>query len=82
MIPTLATDPCGRAEKLRELRDSLVTGGRREEVEFIAGNGTRRKVRYSRADFARLDREIAEADEACARLNGKRGRRFVIGGRP
>lgn len=81
-IPTLTADPCGRAEALRAARDAVITGGHAEEVEQGSGNGARRRVRFSTADLARLDREIAEADAACYRLNGRRGRRFVIGGRP
>lgn len=81
-IPTLASDPCGRAEALREAKDKIVTGASVEEVEFMAGNGTRRRVKYGSANLASLDREIAQAEAACDRLNGRRERRFMVGGRP
>ncbi len=77
-IPTLSADPCARADALRAIRDNLISGSKAEEVDFMAGNGTRRRVRYGAADIARLEREIDLAQAAC---NG-RPRRFVIGGRP
>ncbi|MGR3804825.1 hypothetical protein [Marinibacterium profundimaris] len=70
-IPTMA-DPCGRAAALRALRDEVITGGGVVEIESESGNGLKRRVRYSTADLAGLDREIAAADAACG---GARPRR-------
>ncbi len=81
-IPTLEADPCGRAEALRALRDKILTGQAVEETEFEAGNGQRRKVRYSKANLSALEREIEHASNACNLTRGVRSRRFVIGGRP
>lgn len=80
-IPSVTTDPCGRADALRAVRDELIVGEGVQEVEFMGGNGTRRRVRYGTASLDRLDREIEQAQAACDRSKGKRGGRFVIGGR-
>ena len=80
-IPTLEGDPCGRAMKLREIRDNLISGGAVVEAEQEAGHGGRRRVKFSPASVGSLDREIAAADAACSALTGGRARRFAIGGR-
>jgi len=80
-IPSLETDPCGRAAALRAIKDQIITGGHVLEAEQEAGNGTRRRVKYSAANLDSLDREIMMAAEACALASGKRPRRFAIGGR-
>jgi hypothetical protein len=77
-IPTLSDDPCGRATALRAARDRIVTGGQAEEVQFTAGNGTARRVRYGAANLREINALIAEAEALCA----GRPRRMVIGGRP
>lgn len=80
-IPTLQADPCGRAAKLREIKDKVITGGSVVEAEQEAGHGGRRRVRFAAADLASLDREISAADAACALKSGGRPGRFAIGGR-
>jgi hypothetical protein len=77
-IPTLSEDPCGRAAALRAARDQIVIGGHAEEVQFTAGNGTTRRIRYSMANIRELNALLAEAEALCA----GRPKRFVIGGRP
>ena len=78
-IPTLEDDPCGRATKLRELRDQIMVGGGVIEMESEQGNGVRRRVRYSAANLERLEAEISAADNKCRVKNGKRPRRYAIG---
>lgn len=81
-IPSLAVDPCGRAEALRGIFDQLISGGAAVEVEFEQGNGTRRRVKYSGADKQAINRAIADAQAACDALGGVcKPRRFAIGGR-
>ena len=80
-IPTLELDPCGRATKLREIRDNIISGGAVVEAEQEAGHGGRRRVKFSPANVGSLDREIAAADAACSALTGGRAKRFAIGGR-
>ncbi len=71
-------DPCARAAQLREIRDKLITGQSLSEFETEAGNGVRRRARYSAADLDRLDREIRSAESACAISKGERPKRFAI----
>jgi len=80
-IPTLELDPCGRATKLREIRDNVISGGAVVEAEQEAGHGGRRRVKFSPANLGSLDREIASADAACSAKTGGRAKRFAIGGR-
>jgi len=80
-ITSLEADPCQRAVDLKAIRDEIITGGTAVEVEFQAGNGTRRHVKYSRADLDRLDALIAQADDACAIASGKRASRYALGNR-
>lgn len=77
-IPTLSDDPCGRAAKLRALRDQLITGGGVIEFESDHGNGVRRQVRYAQADLPRLDQEIAAAEVACGDARGARRRKSTF----
>lgn len=79
-IPSLESNPCGRLEALREIRDRVITGGQEIEAETEAGHGGRRRAKYSPANLEALDREIALAAEAC-NPNGARPRRYAIGGR-
>lgn len=70
-IPGLEWDPCGRLQRLREIRDQIVTGGATREVEFEAGpNGVRRRVHFEKSDLDRLDRLISEAEAACGTARG------------
>lgn len=57
--------PWERAEQLRAIRDDLITGKAVSEVGF--GDD---RVRYTRADMDRLDREIAEAEAASRQAFG------------
>ena len=77
-IPSLKDDPCGRADALRAQRDKLITGGGVAEMDTEAGNGVRRRVRFSAVDLARLDAEIRAADNACAVKSGKRPRNYAL----
>ncbi|MCR6673239.1 hypothetical protein [Devosia ginsengisoli] len=79
-IPTLDADPCGRAAALRAVIDKIATGGSATEVEFEAGNGTRRRVRYTQANLTVLNRLLMQAEAACSGNSG-RGKQFAIGGR-
>lgn len=78
VIPTLEVDPCARATALKAARDKIITGGGVAEYDFEAGNGVRRRVRYTAADLARLDGEIAAAENKCLLKSGKRPRRFAV----
>lgn len=71
-------DPCLRAKQLRAIRDDIMLGKNVAETDFEAGNGTRRRVKFSAANLTMLNREIADADAACAARNGGRPRRFAI----
>ena len=69
--------PCERAAQLRAIRDDLITGKAVSEVGF--GDD---RVRYTRADMARLDQEIASADAACREqmgLSPAPRRRYAMG---
>jgi hypothetical protein len=81
-IPSLEDNPCGRATKLREIRDRVIVGGSVIEAEQEAGHGGRRRAKFSPANLDALDREIAMADAACNLSSDGRPRRFAIGGRP
>lgn len=75
-----AEDPCARAERLRGIREALITGQAVAETSFNNGN----TVRYAKADLSALDREIAAADAACAIAQGApapKRRRFAMGAR-
>jgi hypothetical protein len=69
-IPTLADDPCGRAVALKAKRDEIAFGDGVAEIDMEHGNGV-----------PRLDKEIAAADQACDRKNGKRPARRVVAAR-
>lgn len=73
-----AEDPCARAERLRAVRDALMTG--QAVIETRYGD---RAVRYAQADRAGLDREIAAAETACMALSGATPKRtrFARGAR-
>ncbi|MEM0978420.1 MAG: hypothetical protein AAGJ34_12865 [Pseudomonadota bacterium] len=69
-IPSIDVDPCGRYEKLNEIRDRLITQKGVSEYELEQGNGVKRRVRYTAADLGRLDRQIADAERACVSRRG------------
>lgn len=77
-MPIEQDDPCVRARELRAVRDRLITGEGVVESEFSGGNGSSRRVRYTKADMTMLNSEIAAADAACARSRGQRPRRFAV----
>lgn len=77
-IPDLETHPCERAAALRARRDKIITGDNVSEYDAEHGNGVRRRVRYTAADLARLDQEIATAEAACRRKKGLRPKRFAV----
>lgn len=70
--------PCDRAERLRGIRDALITGDAVTETKF--GEDA---VKFAKADMAALNREIAAAEAACAASLGERPRRkrFAMGAR-
>ena len=70
-------NPCERARQLRAKRDEIIIGNGVLEYDSEQGNGVRRRVRYSSADLARLDREIAAAERLCRIQKGQRGARFA-----
>jgi hypothetical protein len=63
------TDPCARAQALREARWKLIAGGQPTSVEY-SSNETTRKVTYSAANLPTLDNEIARAEAECAAQTG------------
>jgi hypothetical protein len=71
-------NPCDRAERLRKVREAIVTGKGVSETEMEAGNGTRRRVKFGAANLAALNQMIAEAQAECDKLNGRCSRRFAI----
>jgi hypothetical protein len=72
-------DPCGAATQLRAAYHSLIMGQQAQEVEFDAGNGSRRRVKYSSVNLAALQAEIQRMDNACAALTlPTRPKRFGI----
>ena len=77
-IPSLAADPCGRAEALRATRDLLITGGGVAEFDSEQVNGVRRRVKYTNADLPRRDQKIATAEKQCLLKSGKRGQQFAV----
>lgn len=65
------SDPCTVAETLRALRLQIAAGGQAETVRF-----GEEEVRYSPANLALLDREIARFEGACSlATTGRRPRR-------
>ena len=78
LIPNLDTHPCERATALRAARDKIIMGTGVAEYDFEAGNGVRRRVRYTAADVGRLETEISKAEKQCALKNKKRPTRFAV----
>lgn len=71
-------DPCTRAERLRAVREALITGRATAETSFSG-----RTVRYAKADLPALEREIAAAERDCTVAQGGpvKRRRFAMGAR-
>lgn len=69
-------DPCVRLERLRSVREALISGQAVSETAFGED-----RVRFAKADLPALEREIAEADRACALRRGqvRPRRRFAMG---
>ena len=76
-LPSLETDPCGRAAALKAKKDAIITGSGVLEIDKEHGNGVRRRVRFGAANMAALDAEIRTADNACRAKQGKRPMRFA-----
>lgn len=77
--PVQTEAPCDRYERLRAVREALITGRATAETSFSG-----RTVRYAKADLPALDREIAVAEAACALSRGDsppRRRRYAMGAR-
>ena len=70
--------PCDRAERLRGIREALITGVAVTETRF--GEDA---VKFAKADMVALNREIAAAEAACAASMGERPKpkRFAMGAR-
>lgn len=69
---------CQKAARLREIRTAIATG----DTISRAGYGDK-QVAYYQANLELLDREIAEADRACAVEEGRAPKRtrYAIRGR-
>ena len=78
-MPDLQTsDPCLRAEALRRALDRLLSGEAVAETELAAGNGSRRRLVYHKADVPALRQELATAERECRALGGDRSRARVV----
>lgn len=78
------SDPCEAAKKLRQLYFGMIAGRSAAEVRFRAGpNGVERQVTFAKGDPDKLLAVIRGFEDQCARLQGKRSRRFALasGGR-
>lgn len=72
-------DPCAMLAALRPVYYALLTGESVQEIEFRAGNGTTRRVRYSAVDLVALRTEIAQLEAKCA-ASGRARRHAIIAG--
>jgi hypothetical protein len=70
------TDPCARAQVLREAYYRLVSGTNAYQITYKA-NGVERSVSYSVVDKASLLNEIRQAEADCGKGTPTR-RRFAI----
>jgi len=61
------TDPCARAETLRQAYYRLLSGSQEASVNY-SGNGVTRETRYVATDLSVLISEIRKAEEECALL--------------
>jgi hypothetical protein len=78
-LPIDWSEPCERAEALRDAYNRLISGQQESEVTYTA-NGVNRHVRYSQASLDRLLNAIREAEGECAVKEGGAPprRRFAI----
>lgn len=71
-------DHCAKAQKLRDLREEIISGQSLAVGKF--GDDT---LQFARADLPRLDREIAYHEAECHIATGKKPRRtrrsFIAG---
>lgn len=65
----MTVDTCAEAERLRDLRTSIITGGKPVRIKE-----NEREVQFGPADVPRLDALIAEYERACAAASGRRTR--------
>lgn len=63
-------DPCVRAARLKEIRTAIATGDTVSKAKF--GD---EEVAYFQANIEMLDREIADAEKACALQSGTKPKR-------
>ena len=59
------TDPCQRADALREAFYALLAGEKAVSTSYMA-NGVSREVRFGQSDLATLERELRLAEQLCA----------------
>jgi hypothetical protein len=63
------TDPCSRAQRLREAFYALVSGAQAYEIAYTA-NGVTRSVKYSVINTSLLMSQLRQAESECALLSG------------
>lgn len=73
-------DPCAILATLRPAYYALLGGTQTQEVEFRAGNGTSRRVKYTAANLPALRAEIARLETQCAASTGIRRRHVILAG--
>lgn len=81
-LPDITTDPCGRAQALRAVRDERILDGNASQTRHRTFD-SEREMRFEKFDPAALDRLIREADAACSSLTGQpnpTGRHAMRGG--
>ena len=66
------TDPCAKAEELREMRLAIISGKSESQIRF-----DREEVRYFSANLGALDRAITRLERACDIAQGKPRRRYA-----
>ena len=78
MIDMTTSERLALITRLRNALHALLTGEKAQEVEFIAGNGTRRRVRYSEAKVSDLRAELTRQEAAYAQAMRQRPKRHAI----
>ena len=75
------TDPCARAEALRNAYYALLSGSRAQSISYSDGNQAR-SISYSNTtvDLNRLKAELVEAEKECAGEATGTGMRYAITG--
>lgn len=68
----LETDPCAKAEELRERRREIIAGKSESMIRF-----GQEEIRITPANLDRLDREIARLERECDIAQGKPRRRYA-----